>query len=156
MMSSISVRQAIESDLYALVSLDALSNPHPWGKSLVLDALQTRKGWVIECIEKTSVTSSESLLGWLTASQWGDQSELELILVSLDARRQGLAKKLMTEWLAYAKQNGVGECLLEVRESNIGAIGLYESLDFELVGRRKNYYQTEQSHEAACLFTLKM
>jgi ribosomal-protein-alanine N-acetyltransferase len=39
---------------------------------------------------------------------------------------------------------------------------LYESLGFELVGRRKNYYQIEkkgqieQGHEAACLFTLKM
>ncbi|ETX09489.1 GCN5 family acetyltransferase [Marinomonas ushuaiensis DSM 15871] len=156
MMSSISIRQAVGSDLYALVSLDALSNPHPWGESLVLDALKTRKNWVIERVEKVSGQSPESLLGWLTASQWGDQSELELIVVSLDARRQGLAKKLMTEWLANIKHEGVSEFLLEVRESNVGAISLYESLNFELVGRRKNYYQTEQGHEAACLFTLKM
>lgn len=156
MMSSISVRQAVESDLHALVSLDALSNPHPWGESLVLDALKTRKNWVIEGVEKTSDKYPEPLLAWLTASQWADQSELELIVVSLDARRQGLAKKLMTEWLAHAKQEGVSECLLEVRESNSGAISLYESFSFELVGRRKNYYQTEQGHEAACLFTFTM
>jgi ribosomal-protein-alanine N-acetyltransferase len=156
MMSSISIRQAVESDLHAVVSLDALSNPHPWGESLVLDALKTRKNWVIEGVEKTSDQSPDPLLGWLTASQWGDQSELELIVVSLDARRQGLAKKLMTEWLTHAKQEGVSECLLEVRESNSGAISLYEFFSFELVGRRKNYYQIEQGHEAACLFTLTM
>jgi len=142
MMSSLSIRRAAESDLYAIVSLDALSNPHPWREFLVLDALKTRKNWVVEQVEDKSGKTETVLLGWLTASQWGDQSELELIVVSLDARRQGLAKKLMTEWLEFAKSEGVKAFLLEVRESNIGAIRLYESLGFELVGHRKNYYET--------------
>lgn len=156
MVSSISIRQAVESDLQALVFLDAVSNPHPWGESLVLDALKTRKNWVVEQVEEKLGKTETSLLGWLTASQWGDQSELELIVVSLVARRQGYAKKLMAAWLYDAAQHNVTEYLLEVRESNISAISLYKSLDFELVGRRKNYYQTELGYEAACLFTLKV
>ena len=156
MMSSISIRQAVASDLHGLVSLDAFSNPHPWGESLVLDALKTRKNWVVEQIEENLDKTESTLLGWLTASQWGDQSELELIVVSFNARRQGLAKKLMAAWLYDAEQSNVTEYLLEVRQSNVGAISLYESLGFELVGHRKNYYKTEQGHEAACLFTLKM
>ncbi|MFT2098597.1 GNAT family N-acetyltransferase [Marinomonas sp. 2405UD66-6] len=145
-----------DSDLPEIARLDALSNPHPWGESLVLDALKTRKNWLVETADKESETDENQTLGWLTASQWGDQSELELVVVSKAARRQGLAKKLMNEWLDFAKQEGVTECLLEVRESNVGAISLYESLGFELVGRRKNYYQTEQGRESACLFTLKI
>lgn len=155
-MSSGFVRQAVESDLDALVALDALSNPYPWGEFLVLDALQTRQNWVIEGIEEASKKKSKSLSGWLTASQKGDQSELELIVVSLSTRRQGLAKRLMAEWLKCVVQEGVSECLLEVRESNFVAIGLYESMGFEWVGHRKNYYQTEQGYEAAYLFTLIM
>jgi ribosomal-protein-alanine N-acetyltransferase len=68
----------------------------------------------------------------------------------------------MMVWSEAVAQQDVTELLLEVRESNLGAISLYESLGFVQVGRRKNYYQiekkgqTEQGHEAACLFTLKI
>jgi len=149
------VRPALESDLPSIIHLDALSNPHPWGESLVADALLSRKNWVIESTEPVLNQENSNLLGWLTASQVLDQSELELIVIDIAVRRQGLAKKLMTTWLEESKRNDVIEYLLEVRESNIGAIRLYESLEFEQVGRRKNYYKTEQGHEAACLFTLK-
>jgi len=117
--------------------------------------LLSRKNWVIESTEPVLNQENSNLLGWLTASQVLDQSELELIVIDMAVRRQGLAKKLMTTWLEESKRNDVIEYLLEVRESNIGAIRLYESLEFEQVGRRKNYYKTEQGHEAACLFTLK-
>lgn len=40
---------------------------------------------------------------------------------------------------------------LEVRASNDAAIGLYEKLGFQTVGRRKNYYA--QEHEDALLMT---
>ncbi len=148
------VRPALESDFPSIVRLDALSNPHPWGESLIADALQSRKNWVIESAEPVLDTEPSHILAWLTASQTFDQSELELILVDVAVRRQGLAKKLMVAWLESFSKGDVSEYLLEVRESNLGAIGLYESLGFELVGRRKNYYKTEQGHEAACLFTL--
>lgn len=145
-----------DSDFTEIARLDAISNPHPWGEPLILDALKTRKNWLVEVANKESQQTEDQVLGWLTASQWGDQSELELIVVSKAARRQGLAKKLMNAWLDFAQQEGVAECLLEVRESNIGAIRLYESLGFVLVGRRKNYYRTEQGRESACLFSLKI
>lgn len=156
MLPFVVIRPAIASDLSSIIQLDALSNPHPWGEGLVADALNTRKNWVIELGDVTQ----KSIVGWLTASIVLDQSELELIVIDSSVRRQGLARSLMMTWLKDVKQQNVCELLLEVRESNIGAISLYESLGFELVGRRKNYYQiekkgqAEQSHEAACLFTL--
>ncbi|MBJ7537989.1 GNAT family N-acetyltransferase [Marinomonas transparens] len=152
MMPSIRIRPATEHDLLAIIQLDGLSNPYPWGKALVADALITRKNWVIESEGEGQV----SLAGWLTASVLFDQSELELIVVAQKMRRQGLAKKLMVTWLHAVAEQGVCEYLLEVRESNLGAINLYQSLGFELVGHRKNYYQTEGGHEAACLFNLKL
>lgn len=151
-----SIRSAIESDLAAISSLDANSNPHPWGANLIKDALITRQNWIIEtCNEQGTMR----VTAWLTASILFDQSELELIVVDHTMRRQGLARRLITHWLDCLKEQNtikeqaVSECLLEVRESNVGAISLYESLGFELVGLRKNYYQSEQGPEAALLFT---
>lgn len=158
MIPSISIRPATESDLPFIIQLDALSNPYPWGESLIADALQMRKNWVVELGDATQ----KSIVGWLTASIVIDQSELELIVIDSSVRRQGLARQLIMVWSKTVTQLNVSELLLEVRESNLGAISLYESLGFEQVGRRKNYYQienkgqTEQGREAACLFTLKI
>lgn len=152
------IRPAIASDLHAIIQLDVTSNPHPWGEGLIADALQTRKNWVVELGDATQ----KSVVGWLTASMVLDQSELELIVIDSSMRRQGLARQLMMVWSETVAQQDVSELLLEVRESNVGAIALYESLGFVQVGRRKNYYpiekkgQTEQGHEAACLFTLTL
>ncbi|SBS39024.1 ribosomal-protein-alanine N-acetyltransferase [Marinomonas spartinae] len=151
------IRSASINDLEAIVSLDMDSNPHPWGENLIKDALATRQNWAIEsCDEQGSINIS----AWLTASMLFEQSELELIVVDRFFRRQGLARKLMTHWFDAIKRQNMGreqpvsECLLEVRESNLGAITLYKSLGFELMGRRKNYYQSEQGNEAALLFNL--
>ncbi|NVK27955.1 ribosomal-protein-alanine N-acetyltransferase [Marinomonas sp. CT5] len=152
MIPSLSIRLANESDLLFLIQLDALSNPYPWGEGLLEEALQTRQNWVVELGDATQ----KSIVGWLTASVVLDQSELELIVIDSSVRRQGLARQLMIAWLNASKQQGVNELLLEVRESNVGAIALYESLGFTQVGCRKNYYQTEQGFEAACLFTLSI
>ncbi|MBR7888910.1 ribosomal protein S18-alanine N-acetyltransferase [Marinomonas sp. A79] len=155
MMNSVVIRRALASDVPAILALDTESNPHPWGANLVADALQTRLNWLVE----TTGDDPSKVVGWLTASVVLDQSELELIVIDSDARRQGLARRLMMTWLAAVAKQGVTEWLLEVRESNVGAIALYQSLGFELVGRRKNYYeakqsdQAEQGREAACLFT---
>jgi len=156
MIPSVLIRQALASDLPSIVRLDALSNPHPWGEGLVTDALQTRQNWVLEYVNESVNSATNNVLGWLTASLVFDQSELELIVIDSAVRRQGLARELMIGWLKAAAQQGASELLLEVRESNLAAISLYQSLGFELVGRRKNYYHTEQGHEAACLFTLKI
>lgn len=155
--SSHRIRSASIEDLEAIISLNMDSNPHPWGKNLIKDALMTRQNWIIESYdEQGSITVS----AWLTASVLFEQSELELIVVGRAFRRQGLAKKLMMHWFDAIKLQNIGreqpvsECLLEVRESNLGAIALYKSFGFELMGRRKNYYQSEQGNEAALLFNL--
>jgi ribosomal-protein-alanine N-acetyltransferase len=58
--------------------------------------------------------------------------------------------------MALAKQQGVRRCLLEVRESNTAARGLYETLSFQLDGIRKNYYPTTTGREDALLMSRQL
>lgn len=159
-MVSFLIRHATLDDLNAIVQLDQGSNPHPWNASLIEEALMSRANWVIEATLEADDTIAQknetTLLGWLTASLLFEQSELELIVVDRTQRRQGFAKQLLSAWTEEMASKGVVEYLLEVRESNLGAIQLYRSLGFEEVGRRKNYYVTDQGKEAACLFTLSV
>ena len=65
-------------------------------------------------------------------------------------RRQGVAEEILKAYLRLGQAH-LAFLTLEVRESNAPAIGLYEKLGFQVVGRRKNYYR--ELHEDALLMT---
>lgn len=64
--------------------------------------------------------------------------EREILFIAVDPafRRRGIAKLLLLHELGASR----GEWFLEVRKSNTAAIRLYESLGFQVSGRRENYY----------------
>ncbi|MCP8318287.1 MAG: ribosomal protein S18-alanine N-acetyltransferase [Candidatus Methylarchaceae archaeon HK01B] len=56
-------------------------------------------------------------------------------------RRKGLGKNLVEEALQALKDRGCSEIFLEVRVSNLSAIGLYKKLDFKIVSTIRWYYR---------------
>lgn len=70
-----------------------------------------------------------------------DESELLRVAVRPEARRRGLARRLVVYGLEELKAQGVGTCHLEVRADNSAARSLYRDLGFERVGRRRGYYR---------------
>lgn len=56
-------------------------------------------------------------------------------------RRKGIAQLLMGKLWEYAEEFAAF-VTLEVRESNLPAISLYEKLGYERVGLRKNFYSS--------------
>ena len=67
--------------------------------------------------------------------------EIENVVVAGEHQRQGIATKLIQELLRRAHTGGATSVLLEVRESNLAARGLYEKLGFNQQGIRSNYYR---------------
>ncbi len=85
-------------------------------------------------------SNSTGIIGFLVALHLAPDWELENIVVSASARRQGLGKQLLHALLATARETNSKSVFLEVRESNIAARSLYEKAGFEPTGRRKSYY----------------
>ena len=56
-------------------------------------------------------------------------------------RRSGLARRLMALAEDHTTEMGGESLTLEVRESNRGALAMYEALEYEQVGVRAAYYQ---------------
>lgn len=80
-----------------------------------------------------------SLAGFIVARKTApDEREILNVAVGSEYRRLGIGEALL-QGLIYSGE--LGDVFLEVRESNIGARRLYESLGFEDVGRRANYYE---------------
>ena len=70
-----------------------------------------------------------------------DEGQITNIATHPDARRRGLGERVTRALLEYGEKNGISFFSLEVRESNIGAIALYEKLGFKRAGVRKNFYK---------------
>lgn len=86
------------------------------------------------------------VLGFLVARSLGEHHgavewEVENLAVDVMRRRKGLGAALVRELLFRATVAKVRWVILEVRESNLAALRLYEKAGFTCEGRRKNYYR---------------
>lgn len=69
--------------------------------------------------------------------------EGQIVSVATDEcyRRNGLGNRVLLEAILREKERGTIKLFLEVRESNLPAIGLYEKNGFIKDGVRKNFYR---------------
>ena len=79
-----------------------------------------------------------------------DEGQITNIATLSDYRRRGFAKKILESLLEFAKQNGLANIFLEVRQSNAGAIDLYRDFGFVQIGQRRNFY-TDPAEDAILL-----
>jgi len=82
-----------------------------------------------------------ALLRAATFQGGGGEAEVLTIATRPSALRQGVARTAMAAAITRAGALGVERVFLEVAEDNLAARGLYESLGFGDVGRRKAYYE---------------
>lgn len=90
--------------------------------------------WLV-CVENGSV------LGYVGAQTVLGETDMMNLAVSPEARRQGIAKRLILKLVEELKERDSHSLTLEVRSSNAPARALYEKLGFAQVGRRPNYYR---------------
>ncbi len=65
------------------------------------------------------------------------------INVAPNCRRKGIATKLLHEIEKLLKQKSINEIRLEVREDNHPAIKLYQTLNYQTIGKLENYYHNK-------------
>ncbi len=82
----------------------------------------------------------ENLIGFIACTLGLDECDLEGVAVRPEYRGKGIAKKLIASAIEDIKKTTANGFMLEVRESNIPAQKLYESLGFERISVRKKYY----------------
>ena len=65
------------------------------------------------------------------------------LAIASDKRRKGFGRLLIEFAFKKMREGGINNCYLEVRESNLPAIRLYESVGMSYRKRLKNYYFNE-------------
>ncbi|HEY5210843.1 MAG TPA: GNAT family N-acetyltransferase [Stellaceae bacterium] len=85
-----------------------------------------------------------------------DDAEILIIGVAPPARRRGLARCLIADLAKRARQRGARRLLLEVAADNAGAIALYASIGFTLLGERPGYYRLPTGKADALIYGLSL
>jgi ribosomal-protein-alanine N-acetyltransferase len=83
---------------------------------------------------------ANAAIGFVVASLVAPEAELETIAVRAGAQRRGVASQLIARLVEVLRGIQVTELRLEVRASNLAAIGFYRARGFSEVGRRPRYY----------------
>ncbi|MEH0833183.1 ribosomal protein S18-alanine N-acetyltransferase [Pectobacterium cacticida] len=85
-----------------------------------------------------------------------DEATLFNIAVHPDHQRQGLGRQLLEHLIGEMEHRGTLTLWLEVRASNAQAIALYESLGFNEVSVRRDYYPAARGREDAIIMALPL
>lgn len=134
-----------KSHLSQVAQLERENFSQPWSRdSLESELYNTTVSMIVAESEDGGV------LGYGVLGVVLDEGCLEKICVQPPLRRQGIASAILRAFLRYGQAN-LAYITLEVRQSNVPAIALYQKLGFREVGRRKNYYQ--EPREDAVLMT---
>lgn len=108
----------------------------PWSRKSLEDLLTTDYA-----VYFVAVNDDGAVMGYSGMYVSFDTGNINNIGVLPEYRRKGIGAALLEALCTYCRENGIVLLTLEVRESNIPAISLYESFGFEKVGVRKNYYK---------------
>ncbi|MBR6106610.1 MAG: ribosomal protein S18-alanine N-acetyltransferase [Oscillospiraceae bacterium] len=129
-------------NIHSVAELAAACFSTPWSEAIYRRELENPQSVGFVCM------AGGAAAGFIHCNFVLDELTLNTLCVAEQYRRQGIARAL---WAAVTDMmRGVcSVCYLEVRESNLPARTLYESLGFVQNGYRPRYYS--QPDEAAVL-----
>lgn len=129
-----------------VAALEKVCFSTPWSESSIGGELQNQ--WAIWLV----ALEGDALAGYLGVQYGPDGADIMTIATAPAFRGRGVGRALIAEMAARLKSMGLQWLTLEVRPSNTAALGLYEAMGFQQVGRRPRYYRDPV--EDAILMTL--
>jgi ribosomal-protein-alanine N-acetyltransferase len=133
-MSDLDIRRLNYADLPQVIAIERRAFPTPW--SLAMFVLELSKPSGI-CL---AATRGGRLVGYMVCSRYEALWHLMNVAVDPDERRRGVATALLHRLFETVGDEDA-QYTLEVRQSNHGAIELYERYGFRSAGLRRRYYQ---------------
>ncbi len=150
---AIAIRRAQRKDLDAVAAIERESFSLPWSRASFANLLVSAEvEFLVACDggDGSAGAGAEDeggrgggggrVVGYAVLYVVGEQSELANLAVARGGRRRGVGRLLLRDVVERARARSASAMFLEVRESNLAAQGLYASLEFHAIGRRRRYY----------------
>lgn len=148
-LEDVNFRPMRDSDLDRVVENEVRAYAFPWTRGLFRDCLNGREAcWIAEY--------RGEVVGHGIFATGAGEAHLLNVCVARDYQGQGLGRELVMLLLEEMARAGAQTVFLEVRPSNHVAARLYESLGFNEIGRRPDYYPTHNGKEDARVLALSL
>ena len=124
-----------ESHVPFIAEIEKLCFSDPWSESSVASELNNQLAlWLV-------AEDNGRVAGYVGSQTVMGESDMMNVAVHPDYRKQGIATTLIVGLVEELRKRESRCLTLEVRASNENAISLYQKLEFQQVGCRKNYYR---------------
>lgn len=141
------LRAMVPADVAQVADLERqLFGPSAWTEAMLAGELHAPGRWYLAAVERAEDADADdggTVVGY--AGLWfdGDVAQVMTIGVAHAVQRQGLGTALLAALVDRSRELGASAVLLEVAVDNAPAMALYERFGFEVLARRRRYYQPE-------------
>ncbi len=116
------------------MKIEAEAYPDPWTRTMFLQEIEGLHSYFYVAFVGPALAAYGGF--WLVL----DEAHLTSVTVRDSFRGHGYGRRLVDYLLEQAVSLGAKVATLEVRESNLRARNLYDSMSFRTIGIRKRYY----------------
>lgn len=138
-----------DEDLPRVVEVEERGHLYPWTRSIFADCMRVGYGCLV-------LEQSDLIVAHLVMASGSGQAHILNLCVDPAWQGKGLGRGFLDYALKRLRIDGVETVFLEVRPSNTVAIAIYESRDFNEVGRRRDYYPAAKGREDALVLARQL
>lgn len=164
------VRPMQREDLGTIVAIEQCIHVAPWTRGNFSDALAAGyDAWLFEADVADwadagrnrdraafSGIPAATTIGYAVVMWLPDEVHLLNLGVCAGWQGRGRGRSILLWLLNDVQARGAGAMMLEVRPSNARAAALYDSLGFEPIGRRRDYYPAPDGREDALVLRKRL
>lgn len=143
------LRRMLPGDMPAVLTNERLSYTHPWSQGTFSDCMKSGyECWIL--------TVGAEVIGHGILSVAASESHLLNACVIPEFQGRGFGRILVEHLLSRAEARDARRVFLEVRPSNRIAYKLYETLGFNEIGVREDYYPAFVGREDALVLAREL
>lgn len=130
--NEIKISLATKDDIRDIANIEKLSFSTPWSENAICESMKAGTTFYV-------ARKGDVIAGYMGLSKIAGEGYVTNIAVLPQHRQTGVGKAIL-EYVIKDCHAELEFISLEVRVSNVAAISLYESFEFEKVGLRKRFY----------------
>ncbi len=144
-----SIRPMLDSDLTRVMEIEEAVYPFGWSEGIFRDCLRVQYScWVMML--------AGEIIGYAIMSVAVGEAHILNVAVAEEQQGQGHGRSFMRFLMETARHHKAETVFLEVRPSNRAAVHLYDTLGFNQVGVRHNYYPAYGGKEDAIIMACSL
>lgn len=145
----LNIRRMKDTDIDNVYAIETSVHIAPWSKNILRDCVLV--GYDCRVIEINN-GNSPILAGYIISRISNNSCHILNLCIAKPLQSKGFGRKLLQTFLySLSKYTKAEFVVLEVRPSNSVALHLYQSMGFEQVEIKKEYYKDSNSVEDAIL-----